>query len=107
MPEQPNNGEGDWALQSTGKGLDGRTNPLCVLILNTCSQGITVALLGNLKPASTVLPGFQKRYSLVLFPHLCLKKKHSIQRGEDLLKAPHFLVKTHSKPLGSWSLQKC
>lgn len=45
VPEQPINSEGDWALQPTGKGLDGRTNPLCVLILNTCSQGVSVALL--------------------------------------------------------------
>ena len=73
-----------------------------VLILNTCSQGVTAVLLGSMSPAFTVVSWLpEKLQSRVLFPYLCWKKKHSGQRGEDLLKAPHFSTKTHSKPLGS------
>lgn len=80
----------------------GEQNPLCVLILNTCSQGVTIVLLGSMSPAFTVVSWLpEKVHRLVFSPHLCWKEKHSIHRGKDLLKASHFSVKAHSKPLGS------
>ena len=39
MPEQPVNGEGDWALQPTDERLDDK-QAHSVLTLNTCSQGV-------------------------------------------------------------------
>lgn len=64
--------------------------------------------LGCMSLAFPVVPWLpEKAHSLVLFLYLCWKQKHSGQRGEDLLKAPHFSTKTHSKPLGSCRLQKC
>lgn len=55
IPEQPINGKGDWVLQSAGKGLNGKENPLFVLILNTCFQGVNIVLLESMSPAFTVV----------------------------------------------------
>lgn len=62
-------------------GLVGRQNPLCVLILNTCSQSVTIVLLGSTSPAFTVVSWLpEKVHSLVLFPPLC-RRKNTQSRG--------------------------
>ena len=91
VPEQPVNGKCDWALQSTGEGLDGWIKPTLCLNSKHVPKVSPLCCLEVWVLLFQLFPGFQKRYRVLFFsPTSAGRKKQT--RG----------VRICSKFLTSW-----